>query len=301
MLPNSLTFVPHEDDVDIVLPPDEQGYPEELAKQDRDAAALFAAGGEASTTLPDSWYVEDKDVEALCAENDERKTWPINRRSRFTNQQPTHECTNHSEVCNFEIARNADLGIIYPEGPKANFRYDESKTSGDVFFSCMVPYNRANPRIYGGAIVRQILQFAMEDGQMPDHIQPHDYKFRHTMPGTMGQGNSNQSHGDWVPYTKMPEGWRDTAKWFKPREIVYPNDWRVGLSIVLRGRAVSVGRNGHAVPYSLYSFKTRMMGYIDSYNVVRWDSERLWKSCIASGSFSIISTTQPADRMKPAG
>jgi len=298
---DSFDFIPDKDDVDVVLSPEDRGYPEEFAVIDREPGELFAAGGAASTTLPNSWYVEDNELEDLCKLNDEKKTWGSNRRSRFTNQNPTHECTNHSEVDNFEIARNADLGIIYPDGPKVNFRYDESATAGDVYFSCMWPYNKANPRIKGGAPIRLILQYTMEYGHLPDRIQPRDYGFRHTMPGTMGQGNSNQSHGDWVAVRDMPEGWEETAKWFKPREIVYPNDWRVGLSIVVRGRGVGVGRNGHAVTYSRYSFRTKMMGYHDSYNIVRWDSERLWKSCIAAGSYSIISTTQPADRMKPAG
>lgn len=297
---DSLNFVPDKDDVDFVLPPEEQGYPEELARVDREPDMLFSAGGAASTTLPDKWYVEDNEVEDLCAENDKRKTWPINRRSRFTNQSPTNECAGHSGTAGFEIARNADLGIIYPEGPKVNHTYEESKTSGDVFFSCMYPYNRAAPR-RTGSYLKDILRFQVEEGLLPDKIQPAEYGFKHTLTGTMGGGNSNQSNGAWVPYGSMPDGWRETAKWFKPKEIVYPSDWRVGLSVVLRGRAVCVGRNGHAIPYSIYSLKNRMMGYIDSYNVVRWDSERLWKSCIAAGSYSIITTTQPVDRMKPAG
>jgi hypothetical protein len=299
---DSFKFEPNPNDVDVRLPPDEQGYPEALAVQDRDPGVLFQAGGEASlTSLPDGWYVEDNEVEDLCAENDTRHTWGFNRRSRFTNQHPTHECTNHSEVDDFEIARNADLGIIYHDGPKVDFTYEESKTSGDVFFSCMWPYLLANPNIRGGAMIRDILKYTMQYGHLPDRIQPYDYKFKHTLTGTMGQGNSNQSSGPWVKFKDLPPGWQETAKWFKPKEIVYPDDWRVGRSIVLRGRGVSVGRNGHAVTYSGYSFRTRMMRYTDHYNVVRWDSERLWKSCIASGSYSIISTTHTADRLKPAG
>jgi hypothetical protein len=185
--------------------------------------------------------------------------------------------------------------------PKNGVRLPTSAKGSPVWVSPLSVYAEANPGQWGGASVREVLEIAVRRGMLPEPKQPRPYQFKHTLQGTIGADSVNQSGGAWVPMSRFPNGWQETAKWFKPREIVYPNDWRVGLSIVLRGRAVSVGRNGHAVPYAIYSHRTKMMGYHDSYNVVRWDSERLWKSCIASGSFSIISTTQPADRMKPAG
>lgn len=289
--------------VDVILPEDEQGYPEHLAAEDREPGVLWDCCGSASRKMPKSLMVDPDDWAGQARQNDKNFTWGTNFVDRFTMQDPTHECTNHSGSQNASACRNRHRSIIFKDGPKKEYQYEESKTSGSVFFSCMFPYNKANPNIRGGANVRQILELACAEGFMPDKLQPRDYSFKHTMPGTMGRGNLNQSHGDWVAYKNMPEGWRETAKWFKPLEIVFPESFEEAVSLVLNGYLVSVGRNGHAVPWSRLTFDGDELtgaAYNDSYNVVRYDSVRTMKSAWR-GSFAIITMTQPDDWNKPAG
>jgi hypothetical protein len=42
------------------------------------------------------------------------------------------------------------------------------------------------------------------------------------------------------------------------------------------------------------------MGYVDSYDVVRYDSKRTVQGC-SNGAFTIASMTTPDDWLKPAG
>lgn len=286
--------------VDVVLPVDEQGYPESEMLADRESGVLWDCCGSASRAFPKSLWVEPREWEARSKENDRNKTWPINYIDRFTNQVPTHECTNHSLTRNIEGARNRARGIIYPDGPKKEFRYEQSAKAGSVWFSAMWPYNKANPRIRGGAGVRQVLEYACTYGMMPDKIQPVDYKFKHTMPGTMGRGNKNQSHGDWVSVAEMPDGWQETAKHFKPLEVIFPESWEQAVSLVINGILVSVGRDGHAIPWARWLWDRQMMEYPDSYDVLRYDSLRTVKYAW-QGSFAIVSVTSPDDWRYPAG
>lgn len=275
------------------------GYSPEMQAADT-VDALKACCGAANRDFPKSLWVDPKDRADKARENDKNHTWPLNYVDRFTNQNPTHECTCHSLRTNFECARNGQRGINFPDGPKKDFRYEESQR-GSVWVSPLSVYAEANPRQWGGANVIQVLDIACKRGFLPDKIQPHEYGFRHSMQGTTGQGNSNQSSGNWLPVSHFPEGWQDTAKWLKPLEVVVDSDWEVALSLVLNGRAVSVGRSGHAIPYTHWNEKEQAMGYVDSYNVVRWDSLRTVRAAASYGFFSIISVVTPDDWMKPAG
>lgn len=282
--------------VDVVLPP--SGYPDELAAEDT-ADALWEACGAASRKFPKSLWIEPKDWADKARDNDKYHTWGMNYLDRFTNQNPTHECTCHSLRANFEAARNRQLGIIFPEGPKKGYRYDESKR-GSVWVSPLSVYAEANPRQWGGANVRQVLEIACRRGMLPEKIQPHEYQFKHTLQGTTGQGNSNQSHGPWVPLSKFPTGWQDTAAGFKPEEVVFAEMWEQAVCLVLHGILNSVGRNGHAVPWAHYNVTEQAMAYPDSYDLVRYDSLRTVKSAY-QGSFAIVTVTAPDDWSKPAG
>lgn len=286
--------------VDVVLPVDEQGYPEELAAEDREAGVLWDCCGAASRAFPKSLWIEAKDRADKARDNDKHHTWPVNYVDRFTNQQPTHECTCHSLRTNFESSRNKARGVIYQDGPKKDFRYEESAAFGSVWVSPLSVYAEANPRQWGGANVRQVMEIACRRGILPDKIQPRDYGFQHTLQGTTGQGNSNQSHGPWVAVRNFPVGWEETAQWFKPLEVIFPESWEQALCLVLNGITVSVGRNGHAVPWSFWNEQEQMMGYVDSYNVIRYDSLRTVKSAW-QGAFAIASVSVPDDWMKPAG
>jgi len=282
--------------IDVVIP--EDGYPDHLAAEDT-ADALRDACGSASREFPESLYIEPKDWPDKARDNDKNHTWGMNYIDRYTNQNPTHECTCHSLRANFEAARNRQLGIIYPDGPRKNFRYEES-TRGSVWVGPLSVYAEANPRIKGGANVRQVLEIAVRRGMLPEKIQPHEYNFKHDLIGTTGQGNSNQSHGQWVPVNRFPEGWKETAAWFRPLEVIFPASYEQAVCLVLHGYVVSVGRNGHAVPWSQWNAKDRVLAYPDSYDVTRYDSERTAKSAW-QGSFSISTVTAADDWLKPAG
>jgi len=94
----------------------------------------------------------------------------------------------------------------------------------------------------------------------------------------------------------FPDGWQETAKHFKPLEIVFPDSREEAMCLLLHGYALSVGRRGHAVPICKWDIQQKLFPYPDSYDLVRYDSSLAWQ-----GSFSIITTTQPDDYSKPAG
>ena len=281
-----------------VFPSEHDGYPDHLAAQDT-TDVLRDACGAAARDFPDALWIEPRDWEAKARENDAAKTWAMNFIDRYTNQNPTHECTCHSLRTNFEAARNRARGVIYPEGPQKGFRYAESSAFGSVWMSPLSVYAEANPGQWGGANVRAVLEIAVRRGMLPDTLQPADYGFPHSLVGTSGDGNTNQSGGKWVSLSRFPEGWQETARNFRPLEVVFPESFEQAVCLVLHGYAVSVGRSGHAVPWCQWIADERLMAYPDSYNVTRYDSERTARSAWR-GSFSIISTTVPNDWSRPA-
>lgn len=283
--------------IDVVLAP--SGYPDELAAEDTPDAIRDACGS-ASRDFPKSLWIEPKDWADKARDNDKHGTWPLNYVDRYTNQDPTHECTCHSLRANFEGARNRQRGVSYPDGPKKGFRYAESAEVGSVWVSPLSVYLEANPRQWGGANVRQVMEIACRRGMLPEKIQPHDYGFQHTLQGTTGRGNNNQSSGPWVRLSQLPEGWEQTAAKFKPLEVIFPESWEQAVCLVLHGLLVSVGRNGHAIPWARWDVGQQVMAYPDSYDVTRYDSLRTVKSAW-QGSFAIASVTAPDDWSKPAG
>jgi hypothetical protein len=285
-----------------VFPDEHDGYPDHLAAEDT-TDALFAAAGETAREFPDSWWIEPKDWADAARDNDKYNTWGLNYVDRFTNQNPTHECTTHSLTRVLEACWNLQRGVIFPEGPKKGFRYPESAEFGSVWFSVLSVYAEANPRQWGGANVRQVMEIAARRGILPDKIQPRDYGFKHTLTGTAGEGNSNQSNGPWVGVSQFPEGWKETAKHFKPKEVVFPRSYEQAVCCVLNRRLVGVGRKGHAIPWAKLQFdgaNLKAAAYPDSYNVIRYDSVSTMKSAW-QGSFAVASMTSPDDWMKPAG
>lgn len=281
-----------------VFPDQHDGYPDELAGDDT-LDVLKDACGSASRDFPRALWIEPKDWAAKAAENDRNKTWPINYMDRFTNQNPTHECTCHALRAVAEACRNRQRGIIFPDGPKKGQRYEES-INGSVWLSPLSIYAEANPRQWGGANCRQTLEIACRRGFLPEKIQPREYGLRHTLQGTTGAGGLNQSRGEWVLLKQFPQGWQETAKWFRPDEVILTDSWEQVVCLVLHGYAVEVGRNGHAIPYSFWSAAEQAMGYVDSYDVVRYDSLRtVQRAC--SGAFAIASMTSPDSWDRPAG
>lgn len=282
-----------------VFPDEHDGYPDHLAAEDT-SDALRSACGEASRDFPESLWIEPSEWAERAAENDRHGLWAINFLDRFTNQTPTHECTCHSLRANFEAARNRARGLIYADGPKVGERYSESGEAGSVWVSPLSVYAEANPRKWGGANVRQVLEIAVRRGMLPDVRQPRDYGFVHAIPGTSGKGNSNQAGGAWIPVSKFPAGWQETARHFRPLEVIFPDSYEEAVCCVLHGLVVSVGRRGHAVPWARWVADQRLMAYPDSYDIVRYDSDRTARSAWR-GSFAIASVTLPDDWSRPAG
>ena len=277
------------------------GYTDEQKAGDtRDV--LMQACGSATREFPKSMWIEPNKWAEKAKENDELNTWPINYLGRYTNQTPTHECTTHSLRANAEGAYNRRRGIIYPDGPKADFRYEESAL-GEVWLSPLSVYAEANPGQWGGANVRQVLEIACRRGMLPEKIQPKEYGFKHTLQGTTGKGGKNQSSGPWVRLSAFPEGWEQTAALFVPDEVVFPESWEQAVCLVLNGVFDSVGRSGHAIPWGQARFKgNEFVGfdYPDSYDVTRHDPvsvvKRAW-----SGSFGILTMKPPKNWLDPAG
>ncbi len=293
------SFAPVDPNLVDVIMSEHDGYPDWLAKEDT-PDAVWEACGTASRSFPDSMWIEPSDWADRARDNDKYHTWPMNYVSRYTNQIPTHECTCHSLTKCFEGARNRQIGIIYPDGPKKGFRYAESSEHGEVWMSPLSVYAEANPQQWGGANVRQVMEIACRRGMLPDKIQPHEYNFEHVLQGTTGEGNNNQSSGNWVSVSRFPEGWQKTAAWFKPLEVIFPESWEQAVCLVLHGLFVGVGRNGHAIPWGMWNVQQQVMAYPDSYDVTRYDSLRTVKNAWR-GAFAIATTTAPDSWAKPAG
>lgn len=285
--------------IDVPPSPHHDGYPDDKAAGDT-PDALRQACGSASREFPKALWIEPKDWADKARDNDKYKTWPINYVDRFTNQNPTHECTCHSLRTSAEACRNRQRGISFPDGPKKGARYAESATSGSVWLSPLSVYAEANPGQWGGAGCRQVLEIACRRGFLPEKIQPREYGFKHSLQGTTGAGGMNQSRGDWVRLANFPSGWQETAKWFKPLEVIFTNSWEEVVCLVLHGHAVGVGRSGHAIPYAFWNPEQNVMGYVDSYDIVRYDSKRTIQGA-SGGAYAIASMTTPDDWSKPAG
>lgn len=301
--PSTLTITP--DVVDVVLP--ESGYPDDLAREDT-PEALKDAFGSTSRDFPDELWIEPKDRKERAEQNDKEGLWAIDYLDRFTNQSPTHECTCHSLRAVAEASRNRQRRISLG-GPKKGERLAISAESASVWFSTLSIYSRANPGERGGANVRRVCEIAVEQGFLPDETQPREFNFKHTMKGTRGRGNNNQSSGGdypgWrdgdfrnKPSSWVDDDWKKTSRHFKPLECVNPRNADELECLLLHGFGVGVGRSGHAVPYVFikYEGNRKMYGYVDSYDVIRFDSRPAW-----SGSFSILIMTAPDDWDRPAG
>jgi len=283
--------------IDVKLP-HHDGYPDEIAAGDT-IDALRDCCGSATRDFPQELWIEPKDWKDKAAENDKYHTWAMNYIDRFTNQNPTHECTCHSLRANFKAARNRQRGIIFPDGPKVDHRY-ETSAKGSVWVAPNSVYPEANPRQWGGAGIVQVLEIAVRRGMLPEKIQPHEYGFKHAVNGTTGKGGKNQSSGPWLPLSQFPAGWQETAKLFVPLEIIFPESYEQAVCLLLHGRVVSVGRSGHAVPWAMWMASNGGAGYPDSYDVIRYDSAGTLKSAWR-GSFSIATVTTPDNWLDPAG
>lgn len=277
---------------------DHDGYPDVCAAVDC-RESLWDAAGDAAREFPEHLWIEPRDWADAARGNDRYKTWPINWLDRFTNQSPTHECTCHALRAVAEACRNRQRGMILGP-PVAGERLAVSEQSASVWLSPLSIYAEANPRQRGGASTRGVLEIAQRRGFLPETIQPRDWGFRHAIVGTAGKGGVNQAAGAWVPLSRFPDDWQETARHFRPQEIIIPESWEQMVCLVLHGYAVGAGRSGHAVPYSIWNPTQQLLGYVDSYDVVRWDSARMVRAAVGS-AYAIASMTTPDVWEMPAG
>lgn len=275
--------------------PEPTGYPDNLSAGDTRDILWDAAGGKdgAAREFPANLWVEPRNWKEFAAETDRLKTWPINFLDRTTNQSPTHECTTHALRAILESAWNRQRNIILGP-PRPGQLLDISKTSASVWFSCLSIYAEANPRQWGGAGTRQVIEIAFKRGILPDLIQPVDRKFKHALVGTCGEGNATQSSGKWVPLSKFPDGWKDTARLFRPVEIIFPESWEQIVCLLMHGYGVGVGRKQHSIPYMRWLDDEQVIEYPDSYDIMRYDSVRMIKSAVG-GAYAVASMTVPDD------
>jgi hypothetical protein len=285
--------------IDAPLKVPHDGYPEDKKANDT-PESMKGACGDAAQDFPQALWIEPSNWADKARDNDKYHTWPVNYIDRFTNQDPTHECTCHALTRVGEGCRNRQRGIIFPDGPKKDFRYDESNR-GSVWLSPLSIYAEANPRQWGGADCTQVLNIACRRGFLPEKIQPRDdYGLKHQIQGTTGRGGKNQAAGPWLSVSQFPAGWEQTAKHFKPLEVIFTETWEQVVCLVLHGYLVEVGRAGHAIPYAFWNVQEGVMGYVDSYDTIRYDSKRTVQGC-SNGAFTIASMTTPDDWLKPAG
>lgn len=286
------------------FPAGHDGYSDRCAAEDT-PDALWDACGSASTKFSDDYWIEPKDWPDAARDNDKYRSWAMNFVDRYTWQKSSHECTSHSLRALGESSRNRQRGVFYKDGPKKGFRYPESATNNSVWLSPLSIYAEANPRQWGGASIRGVLSIAIRRGFLPSKTQPRDYGFKHQLHDSAGGGEaSNQSIGPWTPVSRFPSGWQETAKHFRPLEVIFPESWEQAVCLVLHGIGIGVGRSGHAIPWMQALFDSRGnftgLAYPDSYLVTRVDSAATVRSAWR-GSYGIASFTAPDDWERPAG
>lgn len=255
--------------------PGDSGYPDDLAAEDT-VENLFGLDRSIVKAVPGAYHIPERQWKEKAAENDRLKLWPEDYRKRFTNQSPTHECTCHGLIQNMEICLN---------------RQNAADKNDWVFLSPLSVYAEANPNKWGGSSGSRTLGIAMRRGVLPDKISPNADEFEHTLHGTEGKGNDTQSSGPWVRYPQgFPEGFEQTARRFKPLEVLNPSSFEELICVVLNGGAVTVGRNGHMLTYVAIVWRDGRLHAmtIDSYDRHTFDDERTIRRAV-SGSYAITS------------
>jgi hypothetical protein len=249
---------------------------------------LFAAG---ATRFPDYLRIPRKDWDEWINNNDKNRTAPINYSARYTHQGNSHECVCHATTQSFEIAYNRQF----------------ASTKYAVYGSPLALYTRiTGGRQWGGSNVMDALREMMANGMIPEYDGAEwmggklgQYKhFKHTVHQTSGRSESHWPTKGWITPSRLPEGWKQTARHFRVLEAWTIPDAEAHASALLRGLCVVNGRQGHSIPHvQLVKSNGRYYSkYRDSYNEDRYDSESLW-----GGGFAIVSVTIPQERENPAG
>jgi len=273
----------------IDFTPENSGYSVDMAAK-FDTVEEFGALGAQDFSFHSHLDINESLWKDYATENDKYKTWAEDYRTHFTHQGNSHECVSHAFTQWFEITWNKQSGT----------------KNHSVWFSPLSIYCEANPRQWGGTYLHKVLSIARNRGILPEHNGPEGsgsqkLKFQHTLHQTAGR--NDDGNGKWVRFPNgMPSGWQETARHFKPLEVINLSSWKQIVCCLLNGIPVWVGRKGHSITYTFVAWSNGRIvaGYPDSYNVIRYDSVNNIKSA-ASGALALGNTTLPDDWNKPAG
>jgi len=232
--------------------------------------------------FPDQFRIPKSEWKDRAAENDKHKSWAENYSGRFTNQNPSHECVCHASQQVFMACFNRQYGSL----------------KDDIWFSPLALYTRiTGGRQWGGSNVLSALQEMMEVGMIPDDDGPKGLdsqkkRFAHTVHTTSG----SVCDEGWIRPQDLPDGWKATAKCFRVLEAYKITDREAHASSLLHGWGICNGRSGHSIPHLRLVWRDGVVysKYKDSYDVYRYDSERMW-----GGGYCIRSVTMPEDIKLP--
>jgi len=232
--------------------------------------------------LPDSFYIPRSEWDDRIREHEKNKSSADYFSGRFTHQGNSHECVCHAAQQLFMTAYNRQFNGL----------------GHDVWFSPLALYTRiTGGRRWGGSNVRDSCEEMIARGMLPDHDGPAGDNaqtkiYEHTLHQTSGRTEDHWPTSGWVTPRQLPDGWETTAKQFRALEVyLIPREVEAHASVLLHGMALSNGRQGHSIGHvKLIKENGRYLSqYKDSYNVMRYDSER-WMD---SGGFCIRSVTTP--------
>lgn len=174
------------------------------------------------------------DVEKFAAYGDEAPTYPESQWrdmaaamklgcddlvTRIYNQKSEGSCVANATSQAIEIVQAKQFG-------KENV----------VHLSAISLYKRIGRSASSGAVVSDAWDAINEKGVLPLDDEANKARFKHTMPNT----------GFSTPY---PSGWEETAKQFMGLEALAINNMQDGMSALLNGHPVVVGRSGHSICY----------------------------------------------------
>lgn len=237
-------------------------------------------------SMPDSLKIDlsSSSVRARAQKLDELGMWAMDYSNRFTNQSPTHECTCHALIQNLEIAWNR----MYELRPKSE---------RSVFFSPMYSYRVVHGSNWrGGDSMQRTMRGAMTTGAVPEHagrggVNDQKNRFKFTVAGTYGKGNEFNSSGDWM--TSIPSECDQWNDYFRIKTVINIQSVEEAVMLLLQGYSDGGGRNGHAIPHaairfdSTYDYRRAEYPYIDSYDVIRIDSYKTFRSAV-SGMYCVL-------------
>lgn len=279
--PSNLDYPAPDDQIDVQFEFDG-------AKGDYDDMDEWEFAG--ASRFPDKFRIPRSEWDDRIREHEKHKSSADFYSDHFTHQGRSHECVCHAASQVFLCTYNRQVG-----------------TKWAVWMSPLSLYTRlTGGRQWGGSNVHHSLRVMMSEGFLPEHDGPawlggdggQAKRFKHTLHQSSGRTESHWPTKGWIRPGSFPDGWKDTARHFRMIEAYTIPDREAHASALLHGWALSNGRNGHSIPHMVLVKRDGryLSKYRDSYDVWRYDSERLW-----GGGFCGRVCTFPDDVSKPAG